>query len=145
MNINLIPDDVTYSNHELNIMEKWVTDKVYETRLIKNKTGETFRFMDGPPFVSSNSLHFGHLMIGFLNELGYDCHGLPIEMVANKQLNVYTKKEVEEFGIAKYNGACKEMIKTFSGAWTPIYNRIGRWANFNKTYKTMDTNFMESV
>ncbi len=161
MNINLIPDDATYSNHELNIMQEWIDKKVYESCLEKNKTGDMFRFMDGPPFVSSNSLHFGHLMIGFLkstilnykqmkgmnclNELGYDCHGLPIEMVANKQLNVYTKKEVEEFGIDKYNGACKEMIKTFAGAWTPIYNRIGRWANFDKTYKTMDTNFMESV
>jgi isoleucyl-tRNA synthetase len=161
MDIKLMTDDSTYSSHEDHIMKKWDEDKVYEVIQLLNKNGPTFRFMDGPPFVSSNSLHFGHLMIGFLkstilnyrqmkgmnclNELGYDCHGLPIEMVANKQLGVYTKKEVEEYGIGKYNKSCKDMIKTFSGAWTPIYERIGRWANFNKTYKTMDTNFMESV
>ncbi len=161
MIINLFNDDSTYSAHEQNIMQKWTREDTYKKTLEKNKNGPQFTFMDGPPFVSSNCLHFGHLMIGFLkssvlnyhqmlgynclNELGYDCHGLPIEMVANKQLGVYTKKEVEDFGIDKYNAACKEMIHNFSGAWTPIYQRIGRWANFDKTYKTMDTNFMESV
>ncbi len=161
MNINLFPDDSTYSGHEHTIMQKWSQEDTYKKTLEKNKDGPQFMFMDGPPFVSSNCLHFGHLMIGFLkstvlnyhqmkgynclNELGYDCHGLPIEMVANKQLGVYTKKEVEDFGIDKYNASCKEMIQKFSGAWTPIYQRIGRWANFDKTYKTMDTNFMESV
>ena len=161
MDIKLMNEDNTYSSHEESIMKKWVDNKVYEGVQYLNKEGELFRFMDGPPFVSSNCLHFGHLMIGFLkstvlnyrqmngmsclNELGYDCHGLPIEMVANKQLGVYTKKEVEDFGIDKYNASCKGMIKNFAGAWTPIYERIGRWANFDKTYKTMDTNFMESV
>lgn len=161
MEIVQLNNDATYSSHEETIMEFWNKNNTYETLIEKNKHGEKFNFMDGPPFVSSNCLHFGHLMIGFLkstvlnyhqmngknclNELGYDCHGLPIEMVANKNLNVYTKKEVETLGIDKYNGACKEMITQFSGAWTPIYERIGRWANFDKTYKTMDTNFMESV
>ena len=161
MDIQLMKDDNTYSSHEESISKKWSDYKIYEGVQFLNKDGPLFRFMDGPPFVSSNSLHFGHLMIGFLkstvlnykqmngmtclNELGYDCHGLPIEMVANKQLGVFTKKEVEEFGIDKYNASCKEMIHKFSGAWTPIYERIGRWANFDKTYKTMDTNFMESV
>jgi isoleucyl-tRNA synthetase len=160
-NIKQMEDDHTYSKHETNIMNYWKDKQIYEKITDKNKDGEQFHFMDGPPFVSSNSLHFGHLMIGFLkstvlnynqmigknclNELGYDCHGLPIEMVANKQLGVSTKKEVEEYGIDKYNASCKEMINKFSGAWTPIYERIGRWANFKKTYKTMDTNFMESV
>ena len=159
--INLMNSDSTYSAHENDIMAKWHDNQIYQKIISKNKGNTQYRFMDGPPFVSSNCLHFGHLMIGFLkstilnynqmkgldclNELGYDCHGLPIEMVANKNLGVNTKKEVEEFGIDKYNNSCKEMIKQFSGAWTPIYNRIGRWANFNKTYKTMDVNFMESV
>jgi isoleucyl-tRNA synthetase len=161
MNINLFPEDNTYSAHEHTIMQKWSQEDTYKKTLEKNKDGPQFMFMDGPPFVSSNCLHFGHLMIGFLkstvlnyhqmkgynclNELGYDCHGLPIEMVANKKLGIYTKKEVEDFGIDKYNAACKDMIHKFSGAWTPIYQRIGRWANFDKTYKTTDTNFMESV
>ena len=160
-NIKQIEEDSSYNKHETKIMKYWKDNDTYNKIVNKNMTGENFHFMDGPPFVSSNSLHFGHLMIGFLkstvlnynqmngknclNELGYDCHGLPIEMVANKQLGVSTKKEVEEFGIDKYNASCKEMIHKFSGAWTPIYERIGRWANFDKTYKTMDTNFMESV
>ena len=161
MDIKLLNNDTTYSSHEDQIMKKWADISVYKGIQNLNKDRPIFRFMDGPPFVSSNCLHFGHLMIGFLkstilnyrqmngmnclNELGYDCHGLPIEMVANKHLDVFTKKEVEDFGIGKYNAFCKNMIKDFAGAWTPIYERIGRWANFDKTYKTMDTNFMESV
>jgi len=153
--------DSTYCNYEQNIKEFWKNMSIYNKIMEKNKNGQEFRFMDGPPFVSSSSLHFGHLMIGYLkstvlnynqmkgynclNELGYDCHGLPIEMVVNKNLNLLTKKDIEIYGIEKYNTECKTMINNFSGAWTPIFENIGRWANFEKTYKTMDTNFMESV
>ncbi len=161
--IDLPEFDEQYVSHENKIQTKWVNTKLYEniTSNLENKEQNKFRFMDGPPFVSSNCLHFGHLLIGYIkstvlnykqmngficnNELGYDCHGLPIEMVANKKLGLNTKKEIEIFGINNYNKECKNMIENFSGAWEPIYNRIGRWANFNKTYKTLDTNFMESV
>lgn len=75
----------------------------------------------------------------------HNCHGLPIEMVANKELSINTRKDVLDFGVENYNQYCKDMITRYSGAWTPIYERIGRWADFTDTYKTMDTNFMESV
>lgn len=155
-------EDTSYTSLEDEVLSFWRKNDIYSK--ITNKEifkTSTFRFMDGPPFVSSSSLHFGHLMIGFLkstvlnyqqmngydcfNELGYDCHGLPIEMVANKKLNINGPEDIDKIGIATYNKECKEMISNFSGQWTPIFERIGRFANFDKTYKTMDTNFMESV
>jgi len=163
MALSNISKDSTYCGHEQNLVKYWDDSNIYSKIILRNKNnnGPKYAFVDGPPFVSSNVLHFGHLMIGSLkstclnfkqmdgyncsNELGYDCHGLPIEMVANKKLGISTKKEVEEYGIDKYNLACKEMIHSYSGAWKPIYQRIGRFADFENNYKTMDTNFMESV
>ena len=156
-----LPDDFTYIKHETKIIKEWKEKKIYDIIKKKNENMKNYRFMDGPPFPSSDTLHFGHLLIGYIkstslyykqmngyncdNLLGYDCHGLPIESVANKQLSIYTKKEIELYGIDKYNFKCKEMIAKFSGAWQPIYESIGRMADFTHTYKTLDTPFMESV
>jgi len=156
-----LSDDFTYIKHETKIITEWKEKKIYDIIKKKNENKQNYRFMDGPPFPSSDTLHFGHLLIGYIkstslyykqmngyncdNLLGYDCHGLPIESVANKQLGIYTKKEIELYGIDKYNFKCKEMIAKFSGAWQPIYESIGRMADFTHTYKTLDTPFMESV
>lgn len=130
---------------------------IYNTSRISQNT---FRFMDGPPFVTGN-LHMGHLaigslkssilnyknMLGFacLNKLGYDCHGVPIESIVNRELNITSLEQLKEIGIEKFNQHCKDSIHRFEGDWKPIYERIGRWADFTNTYKTMDKNFMESV
>ena len=163
MNIQLeqLSDDKSYHGHEENITNFWKKLDINKKLNENNNSHDTFRFMDGPIFVSSDKgLHYGHLYISSLkntilqyqymqkklclNKIGYDCHGLPIEMNINKKLGTYTKKDVEEFGIDKYNEACKEFIYSCSGSWTPIFERIGRIVDFNNNYKTMDTNYMES-
>lgn len=124
------------------------------------RNGKTFDFMDGPPFVTGK-LHMGHLAIGSIkssylnfknmmgyrcnNKLGYDCHGVPIESIATKELNIQSNEDLEKISMKYFNTFCKETIKKFEKDWEPIYNRMGRWANFNDVYKTMDTNFMESI
>jgi isoleucyl-tRNA synthetase len=156
-----LKDDFTYHEHELNIIKLWKDIDIYNKIIEKNINNKIFHFMDGPPFVSSSTLHFGHILIGIikntmlnfkqmhgyncLNKLGYDVHGLPTEQCVNKILNVYTKKEVDEIGIDTYNTKCKQIINEYSNDWKPVYERIGRFADFNNTYKTMDINFMESV
>lgn len=159
--IEQLKDDNTYNKHENEIILFWHNEKIYENICEINKNEIIFDFVDGPPFCSSSNLHFGHILIGVikstmlnykqmhkfncLNKLGYDVHGLPMETVINNKLNVYTKQEVEKYGIGNYNDECKKMVYVCSNAWTPIYNKIGRWANFKNVYKTMDINFMESV
>ena len=122
---------------------------------------EEIRFVDGPPFVSSETLHYGHILVAmtknsiqrfykmngveFKDEPGYDCHGLPIEMKVNQALGLSTREDVINYGIDKYNTYCKETIKKYSGSWKNIYEKIGRTPDYSKEYKTMDTNFMESV
>lgn len=79
-----------------------------------------------------------------LNKIGYDCHGLPIEMKVNEILNLHTKDDILNYGLDNYNQTCKEIIQEQLGVWQPIYDRIGRFINFDNEYKTMDTPFMES-
>jgi isoleucyl-tRNA synthetase len=116
--------------------------------------------MDGPPFVTGK-LHMGHLAIGSIksaylnykhmmgykcnNKLGYDCHGVPIESIANRELDIKSIDELENIGIKKFNAFCKETITKFEKDWEPVYNKMGRWTNFDDVYKTMDLNFMESI
>jgi isoleucyl-tRNA synthetase len=159
--VKQLAEDPTYTKHDAQIMQLWKTKQIHSKVTDLVIDGPKFEFMDGPPFVSSGSLHFGHIMISAIksavykfetmhgklvaNKLGFDCHGLPIEMVANKLLDIKTKKDVEKLTVDKYNAKCKELIKSYSGAWEPIYDRIGRWLDYKNSYKTMDTNYMESV
>ena len=133
--------------------------KIYDVSR-HNTPQDLFRFMDGPPFVTGN-LHMGHLAIGSikssilnyksmrgykcLNKMGYDCHGVPVESIVNNELNITTLEQRKQIGLAPFNGHCKNTIYRYENDWKPIYERIGRWTNFNDTYKTMDKNFMESV
>jgi isoleucyl-tRNA synthetase len=154
--------DPTYSKHEDIICKKWKSENTY-LNLMKNRNATDrplFRFVDGPPFVSGQ-LHLGHTLVSYLkssfafykmmmgfkisNKLGFDVHGLPSENYASKELNLKTKQDIENYGLAKFNAFCKNFINNTANSWEPKYDIFGRWCDFNDTYKTMDINFMESV
>lgn len=155
--------DATFSFVEIEkkILDFWNKNNIYKKIQEQNQQYPDYVFTDGPPFCSSEKLHMGHLLISFmksctinfwnmhgknvLNKLGYDVHGLPLEMVVSKELNLNTNDEIKEYGINNYNNKCKETINKFSGAWKPIFKRIGRFSDFSNEYKTMDLNFMETV
>jgi isoleucyl-tRNA synthetase len=123
-------------------------------------SNNVFRFMDGPPFVTGK-LHLGHLSINAIksvvmtfkkmlnfkcqNKMGYDCHGVPIETIVNKMLDIKTVDDLNKIGITKFNQVCKDMIQSYSEDWKPIYKEIGRDVDFTNVYKTMDIDYMESV
>lgn len=125
-----------------------------------SRNGSIYRFFDGPPFCTGTP-HYGHILVGvtkdaFLkfnnamgssctNKVGYDCHGVPIEGIANRELNINSLEDFEKIGMEKFNGYCKQKIKDFERSWEPVYQRMGRWANFDSVYKTIDKNYMESV
>ena len=156
-----LADDPTYLAHEVPIMQRWRDEDIYQKIRQKETREPLFRMIDGPPFVSSASLHLGHLLVAqmkdavlrhrhmkghpCLNRVGYDTHGLPSEQAQNKILGITTTKQVVEMGIARYNEACREMIRNFAGAWDPLYERIARLYDKRDVYTTMEFPFMEST
>jgi isoleucyl-tRNA synthetase len=119
-----------------------------------------FVFYDGPPF--ANGLpHYGHLLTGYIKDIfaryqtikgkkverkfGWDTHGLPVEMEVEKELGVSGQIAIKEYGIGKFNEACKTSVMKYAGEWENYVSRQGRWVDFKDGYKTMDVNYMESV
>ena len=119
-----------------------------------------FIFYDGPPF--ANGLpHYGHLLTGYVKDLfaryqtmkgkrverrfGWDCHGLPAEMGAEKELNISGRQAITEYGIGKFNDYCRTSVMKYTREWEYYVTRQARWVDFKNDYKTMDTSFMESV
>jgi len=131
----------------------------------KNEKSE-FVFYDGPPF--ANGLpHYGHLLTGFIKDIfaryqtmkgkkverrfGWDTHGLPVEMETEKELtakegkNISGQIAIQEYGIGKFNDACRASVMKYADDWENYVTRQGRFVDFQNSYKTMDVNYMESV
>jgi len=151
---------VNFPEMEENILSFWDENNIFE-KSISNRNGcDEFVFYDGPPF--ANGLpHYGHLMVSFAKDLiarfqtmngkkverrlGWDCHGLPAEMAAEKELNIFGKKAITEYGIEKFNDYCRSDVMKYSTEWVDTLKRLGRWVDYKNDYKTMDLSYMESV
>ncbi len=121
---------------------------------------EEFIFYDGPPF--ANGLpHYGHLLTGFVKDtiprfwtmrgklverrFGWDCHGLPAEMAAEKDLGVSGRVAINDYGVDRFNAHCRSLVQNTTDAWERYVHRQARWVDFEHAYRTMDTSYMESV
>ncbi|BDH58041.1 isoleucine--tRNA ligase [Tsukamurella sp. PLM1] len=121
---------------------------------------EEFVFYDGPPF--ANGLpHYGHLLTGYVKDLvprfqtmrgkkvdrrfGWDTHGLPAELEAERQLGIKDKSEIETMGVEKFNDYCRTSVLRYTEEWRQYVTRQARWVDFDNDYKTLDLDFMESV
>jgi len=146
------------------VLERWKTDQTFEESVNQRSAGSDgsneFVFYDGPPF--ANGLpHYGHLLTGFVKDaipryrtmkgqrvdrrFGWDCHGLPAEVEAEKQLGISGHPEVTEFGIEKFNDYCRTSVLRYTNEWERYVNRQARWVDFENDYKTLDLPYMESV
>jgi len=154
----------SFPNLELAVLDYWATDHTFAASVAARPAGENgsneFVFYDGPPF--ANGLpHYGHLLTGYVKDVvpryqtmrgkhverrfGWDCHGLPAEFEAEQQLGIKTKAEIEEMGVAEFNDACRASVLRYTGQWRDYVTRQARWVDFDNDYKTLDTDFMESV
>lgn len=145
---------------EKEVLKFWDENKTFEKSVHNRDGAAEFVFYDGPPFANGTP-HYGHIMVSYVKDvvarfqtmngkkverrLGWDCHGLPAEMSAEKQLGVSGRKQIEEYGIEKFNDFCRSDVLKYSGIWVDMFKRIGRWVDFSHDYKTMDLSFMESV
>ncbi len=145
---------------EEEILSFWNKDKTFQRSVENRPKNNCFVFYDGPPF--ANGLpHYGHLLTGFIKDafaryqtmlgkrverrFGWDCHGLPAEMGAEKELEISGRVAIEKFGVEKFNSHCRSSVMKYAAEWERYVNRQARWVDFQNDYKTMDKSFMESV
>jgi len=148
------------SETEDEILKFWKKDKTFEKSLKQTEKGKPYIFYDGPPFATGLP-HYGSFLPSFLKDTfprfftmqgryvkrnwGWDCHGLPIESIAEKELGIKSKDGIEKMGIKKFNDYCRSKVLSYAKEWEKQIDRIGRWVDWQGGYKTMDNNYIESV
>ncbi|MBI3955797.1 class I tRNA ligase family protein, partial [Candidatus Gottesmanbacteria bacterium] len=151
--------DLAKLEHE--VLAFWDETKAFEKSVEMRPPEKRYVFYDGPPFATGLP-HYGHILTSVIKDAiprywtmkgfrvdrvwGWDCHGIPIENMIEKELELKGgKKGIEELGIGKFNQACRAAILRFDKDWEKVIRRIGRWVDFAHSYKTMDRSYMESV
>ena len=145
-------------------LDFWAADGTFQASIDQRDAGTNgvneYVFYDGPPF--ANGLpHYGHLLTGFVKDavpryqtmqgkrverrFGWDCHGLPAEAEAERQLEISGRQAITDFGIEKFNEYCKESVLRYTSDWERYVTRQARWVDFANDYKTLDVSYMESV
>ncbi|MCI0382350.1 MAG: isoleucine--tRNA ligase [Chlamydiae bacterium] len=150
----------SFPQREERILEFWNARNVFQTSLKIREKGDLFTFYDGPPFATGLP-HYGHLLAGTIKDVipryktmkgyyvprrfGWDCHGLPVENEIEKAKDLSGAPAIEAFGIGKFNEECRAIVLRYTEEWKTTVQRMGRWVDFEQTYRTMDLSFMESV
>jgi isoleucyl-tRNA synthetase len=149
---------------EERVLAYWKDDDTFRASVEQRDAGTNgdneFVFYDGPPF--ANGLpHYGHLLTGYVKDLvpryqtmrgrrverrfGWDTHGLPAELEAMRQLGMKTTEEILDLGIEQFNAECRQSVFQYTQEWRDYVTRQARWVDFDHDYKTLDTDYMESV
>lgn len=149
-----------FSSLELTITKFWKNNNIFEKSINQRSIANKYVFYDGPPFITGMP-HYGSLLPSIAKDVipryqtmrgkrcervwGWDCHGLPIETKVEKALNIKNRREIEQYGIQKFVDECYRYTRNTSADWKWYVDRIGRWVDFDNSYKTMDQDYMESV
>ena len=149
-----------FPNMERDILAFWESNDTFKKSLERNRDKRDYVFYDGPPFATGLP-HYGHLLAGTIKDIvpryqtmrgyhverrfGWDCHGLPIEALAQEALGVSGTYEIRQLGVDKFNEQCRSMVLKYVGEWRKTVTRMGRWVDFDNDYKTMEPAFMESI
>ena len=145
-------------DHE--VLEFWRSRDIFQKTLDQTKERTPYTFYDGPPFATGLP-HHGNLLASVIKDVvprfwtmqgryverrfGWDCHGLPIEHEVDQKLGASVHEVIEQLGVGGYNDECRSIVLRYTQEWQSIIERIGRWADFDNQYRTMDVWFMESV
>ncbi len=159
-----VSQDPDFPALEQRILEYWRRERIFEASVAQRPAGprgsNEFVFYDGPPF--ANGLpHYGHLLTGYVKDVipryqtlrgrrverrfGWDCHGLPAEMETEQELGIAGRARIQEYGIERFNAACRASVLRYTEAWIETVMRQARWVDFRNDYKTLDLPYMESV
>lgn len=151
---------VNFPEMEREVLRFWEKNRTYAKSVATRPASSAFIFNDGPPFASGLP-HYGHLLASIIKDVvprywtmrgyrvdrrfGWDCHGLPVENEAEKQLGLKSRKDILAFGVDRFNEFCREQVLQYTAEWKQVIQRCGRWVDWDHQYRTMDPDFMESV
>ncbi|MFW5776158.1 MAG: isoleucine--tRNA ligase [Spirochaetota bacterium] len=151
---------VSFPEMEEGVLSFWEENQIFKQSISQREGNDEFVFYDGPPFATGLP-HYGHILAGTIKDIvpryqtmagkkverrfGWDCHGLPVEYEMEKELGISGKSQIEEYGVAKFNEACRSIVLRFTEEWRDVVTRMGRWVDFDNDYKTMDPDYMETI
>ena len=153
-----LPD--TLGDLENQILERWREEDLFEASQAARADGEPFVFYEGPPTANGRpGLH--HIISRTMKDLvcryramhgrsvtriaGWDTHGLPVEIEAEKKLGISGKPEIEAVGIDTFNQVCRDSVFTYKEEWERLSERIAYWLDYSNPYVTFHTEYIESV
>ncbi|MEK7464343.1 MAG: class I tRNA ligase family protein, partial [Patescibacteria group bacterium] len=127
---------------EEKVLKFWKENQIFEKTLEKNKKKKKFVFYEGPPTANGRpGIH--HILARSFKDIilryktmsgffvprrgGWDTHGLPVEIEVEKALGLKSKKEIDDYGIAKFNRKCKESVWKYKDEWEKLTERMGFW------------------
>ena len=145
---------------EQEVMNAWAADDLFHQTLALNRGAEPFVFYEGPPTANGQpGIH--HVFARTIKDLvcrfqtmqgrdvtriaGWDAHGLPVEIEVEKQLNLSGKRDIETFGVARFNALCRESVFKYQSEWERLSDRIGFWLDYQHPYVTCTNEYVETV
>ena len=151
---------LAYPKAEVEILNWWNENKVFEKSLESRADGIPFTFFEGPPTANGKpGIH--HVMSRTVKDMfcryktlkgfrvdrkgGWDTHGLPVEIEIEKELGLEGRSQVEEYGLAKYNAKCRESVLKYKHLWDDLTSRMGYWVDLDDPYITFKNEYIESV
>lgn len=148
------------SQNEEEILKYWEANNVFVRSVAERPDNKPYVFYDGPPFATGLP-HYGHIVASLMKDAvprywtmrgfkvervwGWDCHGLPIENLVEKELGTKSKKDIEAMGVAEFNERCRSKVLGYVEDWKKTVRRLGRWVDMEHAYVTMSRDYMESV
>jgi len=155
-----ISNKIHFPELEKEILQFWRDEQIFQKSIDQRPEDRPFIFYDGPPFATGLP-HYGHLLAGTIKDVipryktmrnfrverrfGWDTHGLPVEYEVEQDLKLNGAEEIREYGVGKFNEACRSIVLRYTAEWEETVDRMARWVDFENDYKTMDRDFMESV
>ncbi len=149
-----------FAKQEESTLAFWNKNNIFQKSISERPENKPYIFYDGPPFATGLP-HYGHIVASVMKDMvprfwtmrgfrvprrwGWDCHGLPVENIVEGQLDLGSKKEIERFGVDRFNESCRSCVLQYTEEWEKTIARIGRFVDMEHDYKTMNPEYMESV
>ena len=160
MSFDPVDPKQSFPELEEGILQYWKEYDVFRRSVRQRPKENAYSFYDGPPFITGKP-HYGSLLSSILKDVvpryqtmrgkrverrfGWDCHGLPIEQKVQAKLGLESNDDIEKVGVDRFIEECYSYTKQTSADWEWYIDHIGRWVDFHGSYKTQDSNYMESV